>query len=56
MGYVSTWMGDHLSALLESLMVLQLALVDQNPLWPGFIIFFLKTNIILLQTALLKLN
>ena len=32
-GYVSTLMGDHLGALLISLMTLQLALVDRNPFW-----------------------
>ena len=31
MGYVNTGMGDRLSALLVSLMALQLTLVDQNP-------------------------
>ena len=31
MGYISTWMGDSLSALLMSLMALQLAPIDQNP-------------------------
>ena len=31
MGYVSTGMGDRFSALLVSLMPLQLVLVDQNP-------------------------
>ena len=33
MDYVSTWMGDRLSALLVSLMALQLTLVDRNPFW-----------------------
>ena len=32
-GHVSTGMGDHLSALLLSLMTLWLTLVDQNPFW-----------------------
>ena len=36
MGYVSTGMGDHLSALLMSLIALRLALVDRNPFWPCF--------------------
>ena len=36
MGYVSTWMGDRFSALLVSLMALQLMLVDQNPFRPCF--------------------
>ena len=36
MGYVSTGMGDRLSALLVSLMVLQLALVDRYPFQPCF--------------------
>ena len=36
MGYVSTWIGDHLSALLVSLMALRLALVDRNPFTPCF--------------------
>ena len=31
MGYISTWTGDYISALLVSLMALQLALVDRNP-------------------------
>ena len=31
MGYISTGMGDHFSALLISLMALQLALVDRIP-------------------------
>ena len=34
MGYVSTWMGDHLSTLLVSLMAKELVLVDQNPFRP----------------------
>ena len=41
MGFISTWMGDHFSALLMSLMALQLTLVDQNLLWPCY---FRKTN------------
>ena len=36
MGYVSTRMGDCLSALLMSLMALQLPLVDRNPFQPFF--------------------
>ena len=36
MGYVSTGMGDRFSALLVSLMSLQLVLVDQNPFQPCF--------------------
>ena len=36
MGYVSTGMGDRFSALLQSLMVLRLALVDQNPFRPCY--------------------
>ena len=35
MGYVNTWMGDRFSALLMSLMALQLTLVDQNPFQPS---------------------
>ena len=31
MGYISTWMGDRLSALLMSLMAVRLMLVDRNP-------------------------
>ena len=38
MGYVSSGMGDHFSALLVSLMALWLALVDQNPFWPCFVL------------------
>ena len=34
MGYVSTWIGDHFSALLLSLMTLQLMLVDRKPFHP----------------------
>ena len=34
MGYVSTGMGDRLSALLVSLMALQHTLVDRNPFRP----------------------
>ena len=41
MGYISTWMGDRTSELLMSLMTLQLALVDQNPFQPVFIIIIL---------------
>ena len=33
MGYFSTGMGDHFSALLMYLMALRLKLVDQNPFW-----------------------
>ena len=39
MGYISTGMGDHFSALLVSPMTLQLVLVDQNPFQPCFGIF-----------------
>ena len=38
-GYVSTWMGDRLSALLVSLM-----LVDQNPFWPCYTPIFLPAH------------
>ena len=34
MGLVSTWMRDHLSALLMFLIALQQALVDQKAFWP----------------------
>ena len=34
MGYISTWMGDHLSDLFQSLMALRIVLVDQNPFRP----------------------
>ena len=33
-GYMSTWMGNYLSALLLFLMVLQLTLVEQKTFWP----------------------
>ena len=36
MGFITAGMGDHLSALLVSLMPLQLALVDRNPVQPCF--------------------
>ena len=42
MGYVSTWMGDRFSALTQSLMALQLVLVDRNPFQPCF--FFLSPD------------
>ena len=35
-GHISTWTGDLFSALLVSLMVLQLMLGYQNPFWPRF--------------------
>ena len=35
-GYVSTGVGDCFSALLVSLMVLRLVLVDRNPFWLSF--------------------
>ena len=36
MGCISIGIGDRSSALLMSLMALQLMLVDQNPFWPCF--------------------
>ena len=46
MGYISICMGDCLSALLVSLMALQLVLVDQNPFW-----FCLITKLQCVQNA-----
>ena len=49
MGYVSSWMGDRLSALLVSLMALWLVLVDQNPFWPcslSYSMYFTVLNIL----------
>ena len=49
MGYVSTWMGDHFSALLVFLVALQLTLLDQNPFRPcysliyNYVLHFLQT-------------
>ena len=43
MGYISTGMGDRFSALIMSLMALQLALVDRNPFRPCFFFFFHQT-------------
>ena len=34
MGYISTWMGDHLSTAVMSLMALWLELVERNPFRP----------------------
>ena len=42
MGYVSTRIGNHFSALLVSLMALHLMLVDQNPFRLCFILLFVK--------------
>ena len=44
MGYVSTWMGDLLSALLVSLMALRLMQVDQNHFWPCYILILHFSN------------
>ena len=41
MGYVSTGMGDHFSALLMPLMALRLGLVDPSPFQPCFVQLFL---------------
>ena len=46
MGYISTWLGDPLSALLMSLMALQLALANQNPFWPCFIISWIVRTLV----------
>ena len=42
MGYVSTWMGDHLSVLFVSLMALRVTLVDQNPFQPCSVLIFIN--------------
>ena len=57
MSYVSTRMGDYFSALLVSLMALQLALMDQNPFRPCSITFLTVANDPLVFTSMdLSLN
>ena len=45
MGYIDTGMGDSFSALLVSLMALQLMLVDRNPFRPYLLLFLQNRDV-----------